>query len=57
MTSPAISRLRRLMLEQWIEEAIALLDQIDGDADFEDGDDDFSEERESFLQMMGGQGL
>lgn len=57
MSSPAINRQRRLFLEQWIEEAIALLDQIDGDADFEDADDDFSDERESSLQMLGGQGV
>ncbi|MFK4062924.1 hypothetical protein [Brucella anthropi] len=36
MPSPAVYRLRRLMLEKWIEEAIALLDQIDGDPDLED---------------------
>jgi len=57
MSSLAINHLRRLFLEQWIEEAIALLDQIDGDADFEDSDDDFSDERESLLLMLGGQGL
>lgn len=57
MSSSAINRLRRLFLEQWIDEAIALLDQIDGDADLEDADDDFSDERESALRMLGGQGL
>jgi len=57
MSSPAINRLRRLLLEQWIEEAIALLDQIDGDSDFEHADEDFSDEREGPLQMLGGQGL
>ncbi|ABQ60998.1 hypothetical protein P053_01971 [Brucella abortus 01-4165] len=57
MSSPAIYRLRRLMLEQWIEQAIALLDQIDGDPDLEDGDDDFTDERENPERMMGGQGL
>ncbi|UZD72130.1 hypothetical protein [Brucella sp. JSBI001] len=34
--SPAVYLLRRLMLEKWIEEAIQLLDQIDGDPDLED---------------------
>lgn len=57
MSSPAINRLRRLFLEQWIEKAIGLLDQIDGDADLEDSDDDFCDERESPLRMLGGQGL
>ncbi|GGA81101.1 hypothetical protein GCM10011491_05490 [Brucella endophytica] len=41
----AVYRLRRLMLERWIEEAIALLDQIDGDPDFEDDSED-DDERE-----------
>lgn len=57
MSSPAIRRLRRLMLEQWIEQAIALLDQMDGDPDLEDSDEDFTEERENAERMMGGQGL
>lgn len=57
MTSPAINRLRRLMLEQWIEQAIALLDQMDGDPDLEDSDDDDVDERENPERMMGGQGL
>lgn len=57
MSSPAINRLRRLFLEQWIDKAIALLDEIDGDADLEDTDADISDERESPLQMLGGQGL
>jgi len=56
MSIPAINRLRRLFLEQWIDEAIALLDQIDRDADLEGTDEDFSDERESPLQMFGGQG-
>ncbi|MCV9910047.1 hypothetical protein OIV19_20830 [Brucella sp. HL-2] len=56
MSSPAINRLRRLFLEQWIDEAIALLDQIDGDADFEDADEDFVDEREEFGRILGGTG-
>lgn len=57
MTSSAVYRLRRLMLEQWIEQAIALLDQIDGEPDLEDNDEDFTDERENPERMMGGQGL
>ncbi len=57
MTSPAIYRLRRLILEQWIEQAIALLDQMDGDPDLEDSDDDYVDERENPERMMGGQGV
>ncbi|WP_200869465.1 hypothetical protein [Brucella rhizosphaerae] len=56
MSSPAINRLRRLFLEKWIDEAIALLDQLDGDADFEDTDEDFVDERENPEKMMGGIG-
>ncbi|MEN5298801.1 hypothetical protein ABE530_10660 [Brucella sp. TWI559] len=56
MSSPAINRLRRLFLEQWIDKAIALLDQIDGDADFEDTNEDFVDERENPERMLGGQG-
>jgi len=56
MTSPAIYRLRCLMLEQWIEQAIALLDQMNGDPDLEDGGEDFTDERENPERMMGGQG-
>ncbi len=57
MSSLAINRLRRLMLEQWIEQAIALLDQMDGDPDLEDGDEDSADERENPERIMGGQGL
>ncbi|MCK4207176.1 hypothetical protein J3U99_20620 [Brucella pituitosa] len=52
MTSPAVKRLRRLMLEKWIEDAIALLDTIDGDPDFED-DREYEEERELDPAEMG----
>ena len=38
--SRAIPRYRRALLEQWIENAIALLDTLDGDPDLEDGADD-----------------
>nr|WP_312969570.1 hypothetical protein [Brucella intermedia] len=57
MSSPTIRRLRRLMLEQWIEQAIALLDQMDGDPDLEESDENFTDERETPERMMGGQGL
>jgi len=57
MTGPAVYRLRRFMLEQWIERAITLLDQIDGEPDLEDSDEDFTDERENPEGMMGGQGL
>ncbi|KAB2780507.1 hypothetical protein F9K97_02285 [Brucella anthropi] len=45
VTSPAVKRLRRLLLEKWIEDAIALLDTMDGDADLED-DAEYEDERE-----------
>ena len=35
MAARSVQRLRRQLLEQWIEEAIALLDALDGDADLE----------------------
>jgi hypothetical protein len=38
MISPAIFNFRRAELERWIDNAIALLDQIDGDPDLEDDD-------------------
>jgi hypothetical protein len=41
MISPAIHRFRRSELEQWIENAIDLLNALDGDPDLEDtGEDD-----------------
>jgi hypothetical protein len=52
MSSPAVHRLRRLTLEKWIEDAIALLDTIDGDPDFED-DREYEEEREIDAAEMG----
>ncbi|WP_343316138.1 hypothetical protein AAIB41_15280 [Brucella sp. BE17] len=48
MNSPAISRLRRLMLAQWIDEAIALLDAMDGDPDLEDTDMDHENDFEDY---------
>lgn len=52
MPSPAVKRFRRLMLERWIEDAIALLDTMDGDPDFED-DREYEEEREIDAAEMG----
>jgi len=56
MSGLAIYRLRRLFLEQWIDEAIALLDQMDGDPDLEDSDEDFVDERENPGRILGGIG-
>lgn len=44
VTGPAVKRLRRLMLEQWIEEMIWYLDRMDGDPDLED--DEIEDENE-----------
>lgn len=43
MRSLAIENFRRSELERWIDDAINLLDAMDGDADFEDGDPDFED--------------
>ena len=56
INSPVILTFRRRLLEKWIEDAIALLDQFDGDADFEDCDDDYVDEREEPRRIMGGAG-
>jgi hypothetical protein len=39
MTHPVVHAYRRQQLELWIERAIAVLDALDGDADFEAGAD------------------
>ncbi|MFK4770141.1 hypothetical protein [Rhizobium sp. ZW T2_16] len=39
IVSPAVYQLSRGKLERWIDEAIALLDLLDGDSDLEDGAD------------------
>lgn len=58
MTSPVVYRLRRRMLEQWIEDAIALLDKIDGDPELEDCESELDMgECDYPLQIWGGQGL
>mgnify|MGYP001770249322 CR=1 FL=1 len=53
INSPVIHNSRRGLLEKWIEDAIALLDKCDGDADFEDCDDDYVDEREEPHRIMG----
>jgi hypothetical protein len=42
VAAPVVTRLRRKLLERWIEEAIALLDALDGDADIEPEASDFN---------------
>jgi len=37
MSAPSVAALRRAYLEAWIERAITLLDDIDGDPDLEEG--------------------
>lgn len=44
--SPAIFAFRRQELERWIDEAIALLDVLDGDVDLEDDEREHIETRE-----------
>jgi hypothetical protein len=39
--SPAIYNFRRAELERWIDRALELLDQIDGDPDIEDNEIEF----------------
>ena len=39
--SPAIYNFRRAELERWIDRALDLLDQIDGDLDLEDNEIEF----------------
>lgn len=51
--SPAIYSYRRRTLEQWIDRAIALLDQIDGDPDYED-DEREDDPAELGIADMGG---
>lgn len=36
---PSILQFRRAAIEEWIEQLIAILDEIDGDENFEDGGD------------------
>lgn len=48
MASAAIQHFRRQELERWIDNAIALLDQFDGDPDLED------DEREETLDEDSG---
>ncbi|MDM7850176.1 hypothetical protein [Pseudochrobactrum kiredjianiae] len=57
INSPVIHSFRRRLLEKWIEDAIALLDQFDGDADFEECDADYEDEREEPRYIVGGAGV
>lgn len=58
MTAAAITAFRRQMLEHWIEQAIALLDQMDGDPDLEDDDREADDaERDMPGLIRGGAGL
>lgn len=58
MTAPVITNFRRQMLEHWIEQAIALLDQMDGDPDIEDDDREADDaERDMPGLIRGGAGL
>lgn len=54
--NPVIYTFRRRLLEKWIEDAIALLDQCDGDPDFEECDTDYEDELEEPRYIMGGAG-
>ncbi|KQT03178.1 MULTISPECIES: hypothetical protein [unclassified Rhizobium] len=47
--SPAIYQFRRQELERWIDNAIALLDHLDGDPDLEDDDREETMDEDSHL--------
>jgi hypothetical protein len=47
MRSPAIFQFRRAELEHWIDTAIALLDQFDGDPDLEGDEPEETGDEES----------
>jgi hypothetical protein len=53
MTHPVIHAYRRQQLELWIERAIALLDDMDGDPDFENGADHERDETEIISDSAG----
>lgn len=53
MTHPVIHAYRRQQLELWIERAIALLDDLDGDADLEAGADRERDETEIISDLPG----
>ena len=58
MTAAVITSFRRQMLEHWIEQAIALLDQMDGDPDLEDDDSEADDaERDMPGRIWGAAGL
>lgn len=54
MTAAVITSYRRVMLERWIEQAIALLDQMDGDPDLEPDADAEPEPLEPYLAGAAG---
>ena len=54
MISPAIYNFRRAELERWIDQAIDLLNEIDGDPDLED---DELEDRPGFFDSWGWRAL
>ena len=57
MRSLAIENFRRSELERWIDDAIDLLDAMDGDPDLEEHDPKEADEREEPLALMlGGAG-
>lgn len=49
MTAAIITSHRRRILERWIEDAIALLDRMDGDADLEQDTDAEPDPLEPYL--------
>ncbi len=53
MISPAIYNFRRSELERWIDQAIELLDHLDGDPDLEDDELEAIDEREPPLARVG----
>lgn len=58
MSTHVITSFRRQMLERWIEDAIALLDQMDGDTDLEDDDREADDaERDMPGRIWGAAGL
>lgn len=56
INSPVIHSFRRRLLEKWIEDAIALLGECDGDPGLEDCDTDYEDEQEEPRYIVGGAG-
>lgn len=57
MRSKEINRIRRIMIEKWIEKDIEIIEKIEGEKDIEEGEEDLKEEREKKERMMGGKGI